>query len=259
MFETIRRWRERRILDKSPIGAEEWSQAVAALPLLKGLSDDERERLIKLATLLIHYKSFEGAGGLALTRQMVMHIALQACLPILNLGLSAYDGWVSVIVYPAAFMAQRSFTDEAGVVHTGQAVNSGEAWQRGPVILGWHEVEDAAEIDGDNVVIHEFSHKLDMLNGAADGFPPMHSGMKAQEWAAAFGEAYEGFRHHCHSHHYHRIDCYAASSPAEFFAVFSEVFFERPSLLQHDYAEIYAQLCRYYRQEPAARLAKHSA
>jgi Mlc titration factor MtfA (ptsG expression regulator) len=258
MFESIRRWRERRIIDKSPITPEEWSQAVAALPLLKGLGDEELKRLRELAILLLHHKSFEGAQGLELTRSMVLHIALQACLPILKLGLSAYDGWVSIIVYPAAFVPQRSFTDEAGVVHQGQTAHAGEAWQRGPLILGWHEAESSGEIDGQNVVIHEFAHKLDMLNGAADGFPPLHSGMAPQAWAQAFTEAYEEFTRHCRHQHYHRIDCYAATSPAEFFAVFSEVFFERPSLLRHYYPEIYTQLCRYYRQDPATRLGERA-
>ena len=255
MFESLRRWRRRRIINRSTISDDEWSRAFAALPLLRGLSAEERRRLRELATLLLHHKSFEGAQGLELTKPMLMHIALQACLPILNLGLSAYDGWVSVIVYPAAFVPpRRSFTDEAGVVHQGQAALSGEAWQRGPVILGWHESQRAAEIDGHNVVIHEFAHKLDMLNGAADGFPPMHSGMRAQGWAEAFTTAYHHFQQHCHTLNYHHIDCYAATSPPEFFAVFSELFFERPSLLKQHYPEVYEQLRHYYRQDPLSRL-----
>ncbi len=254
MLDSIRRWLDRRIINNSSITDEEWSQAFAALPLLKGLSEEEQQRLRELTILLIHRKSFEGAKGLELTRQMVLRIALQACLPILYLDLSAYDGWVSVIVYPAAFVPVRSYTDEAGVVHQGQAALSGEAWQHGPVILGWHEAQSAGEVDGHNVVIHEFAHKLDMLNGAADGFPPLHAGMSAAAWAEDFTRAYEHFQKHCHAQKYRHIDCYGASSPQEFFAVFSEVFFERPSLLTQHYPAVYEQLRRYYRQDPLTRL-----
>jgi Mlc titration factor MtfA (ptsG expression regulator) len=255
MFEYIKQWLIRRILNKSTITGEEWSHAFAALPLLKGLSEDEEKRLKELAILLIHHKSFEGAQGLELTRQMVLQIALQACLPILNLGLTAYEGWVSVIVYPAAFVPDRSYTDEAGVVHQGQAALSGEAWLRGPVILGWHEAETAGSIDGHNVVIHEFAHKLDMLNGAADGFPPLHATKDIAGWVEAFTRAYEHFQQHCHKLKYRDIDCYAATSPQEFFAVFSEVFFERPSLLKQHYPAVYEQLSHYYRQDPVTRFS----
>ncbi len=255
MFKTIRHWLNRRIINKSPITPEQWSQAFAALPLLKGLSEAEQRRLRELAILLMHHKSFEGAQGLVLSQSMVMQIALQACLPILNLGLSAYDGWVSVIVYPAAFVPKRVYTDEAGVVHQGQAAHSGEAWQRGPVILGWYEAQRGGEIDGHNVVIHEFAHKLDMLNGAADGFPPLHAFKDVAQWTEAFSRAFAHFQSHCTKHTYRDIDCYAATSPPEFFAVFSEVFFERPELLKQHYSDVYEQLRRYYRQDPLTRLS----
>ncbi len=255
MFKSLRQWLTRRIINRSTITDGEWSHAFAALPLLKGLDEDEQRRLRELAILLMHYKSFEGVQGLVLSPSMIRHIALQACLPILNLGLAAYDGWVSVIVYPAAFVPKRVYTDEAGVVHQGGAAHSGEAWLRGPVILGWQDTQTAGEIDGSNLVIHEFAHKLDMLNGPADGFPPMHSGMKVEGWVEAFTRAYEHFQKHCHKPEYHHIDCYGASSPAEFFAVFSEVFFERPGLLKQYYPDVYQQLRHYYRQDPLTRLA----
>lgn len=255
MFDSIRHWFNRRIINRSTITPDEWKRAFAALPLLKGLSEDELQRLKELAILLMHAKSFAGAQGLVLSRPMIMHIALQACLPILNFDLNAYDGWVSVIVYPAAFIPKRSFTDEMGIVHEGRSVLAGEAWQRGPVILGWHDVESAGEIDGHNVVIHEFAHKLDMLNGTANGFPPLHSWMEVEEWVEAFAAAFQDFQQHCHKLDYHQIDCYAATSPPEFFAVFTEVFFERPALLKQHYPAVYEQLRLYYRQDPATRLA----
>jgi Mlc titration factor MtfA (ptsG expression regulator) len=255
MFDSIRNWLNRRIINRSTVTAKEWKRAFAALPLLQGLTEDELQRLKELAILLMHEKSFTGAQGLVLTQQMILHIALQACLPILNLGLSSYAGWATVIVYPAAFIPQRSVTDEMGVVHEERSVLAGEAWQRGPVVLAWHSVESAGEIDGSNVVIHEFAHKLDMLNGVANGFPPLHSGVETKGWVEVFTAAFHDFQEQCERLGYHKIDCYAASSPPEFFAVFTEVFFEQPGLLQEHYADVYAQLSSYYRQDPAARLA----
>lgn len=256
MFDFIRQWLNRSIINRSTIALEEWQQAFAALPLLQGLTEDELHRLKELAILLMHEKSFEGAQGLVLTRPMILHIALQACLPILNLGLDAYAGWSSVIVYPAAFIPQRSYTDEMGVVHEERSVLAGEAWQRGPVVLAWHSVESAGVIDGSNVVIHEFAHKLDMLNGVANGFPPLHSGVETEGWVETFSAAFHDFQKQCDGLGYHKIDCYAATSPPEFFAVFSEVFFEQPELLTEHYHDVYEQLRSYYRQDPAQRLGR---
>jgi len=254
IIDALRRWRRQRILKQSPISPEAWAEAMARLPLLQGLSPAEVQRLQELSILLMHEKSFEPARGLVLSREMVLHIALQACLPILNLGLQSYSGWVSIIVYPDAFMPQRHYLDEAGVEHVGYDGLEGEAWQRGPVILGWRDTEHAGELDGHNLVIHEFAHKLDMQNGAANGFPPLHRDMNRAEWVYAFSHAFEQFQQHCHGHHYHGIDCYAATAPAEFFAVFSEVFFERPGLIHGHFPEVYRQLCLYYRQDPLRRL-----
>lgn len=255
MFDFLRLWLNRRIIKRSTISAAEWATAFNALPLLYGLSDDEQQRLKQLAILFLHNKTLEGAHGLVITPPMALLVALQACLPILNLGLESYEGWVSVIIYPAGFSPERIMMDEYGVVHQGQTNLSGEAWQRGPVILAWDEVANAGVIDGHNLVIHEFAHKLDMQNGVSNGFPPLPPGMAVNEWVKAFTEGFAHFQHHCQSGLYYEFDCYAASSPAEFFAVLSEVFFERPVLLKRHYMAIYQQLCRYYRQDPAARLS----
>lgn len=255
MFQFINHWLNRRVIKRSTIPAEEWQEAFASLPLLDGLSVEEQRRLQELAILFMHHKVFEGAHGLVVTRSMGLFISLQACLPILNLGLEGYDGWVSVIVYPAGFAPERVITDEYGVVHQVQSNLSGESWQRGPVILAWNETETAGVIDGHNLVIHEFAHKLDMQNGVANGFPPLHAGMHVNEWVKAFTAGFEHFQHQCKTGNPNGMDCYAASSPAEFFAVLSEIFFERPALLKKHYADIYEQLRQYYRQDPLTRLS----
>ncbi len=215
---------------------------------------EELSELKELVILFLHRKAVEGANGVVVTQPMALTIALQACLPILKLGLEAYDGWVSIIVYPAGFAPKRVVTDEFGVEHHVQSNLSGESWQRGPVILAWDETERAGRVDGNNLVIHEFAHKLDMQNGSANGFPPLHADMDSSTWVEVFTAGFEDFQHKCRTGQATDIDCYAASSPAEFFAVLSEVFFERPDVLLKHYANIYSQMRQYYRQDPIIRL-----
>ncbi len=254
MFHFIQNWLDRRILQRSPITAAQWATAFASLPLLQGLTADEKRSLQELVILFIHRKVFEGAHGLVVTQPMALMIALQACLPVLKLGLGGYEGWVSVVVYPSGFAPKRVIRDEYGVEHHVQSNLAGEAWQRGPVVLAWDETERAGFIDGHNLVIHEFAHKLDMQNGHANGFPPLHPEMDLTAWTEAFSTGFDDLQHKCNTGENIGIDCYAASSPAEYFAVLSEVFFERPDVLQQHYAAVYGQLREYYRQDPLTRL-----
>ena len=254
MFGLVRGWLDRRVIERSAISEAEWRDAFAAVPLLDDLSRDEQARLRELSILFLHRKSVFGARGLEVSQPMQLIIALQACLPILEIGLDAYDGWTSVIVYPSGFMPEHVYTDEYGVEHHVVDELSGEAWQRGPVILAWDETRSAGIVDGMNLVIHEFAHKLDMQNGDANGFPPLHPGMDSGAWTAALSEGFEHFMHRCERGEDIGIDCYAATSPAEFFAVLSEVFFEDPELLNYHYETVYMQFSLYYRQDPMKRL-----
>jgi len=254
MFTFLRTWLDRRIIQRSPITELQWTTAFAAIPLLQRLTADEKHRLQELAILILYQKEFMGASGLMVTQPMTLSIALQASLPVLNLGLVGYQGWTTVIVYPAGFAPRRQITDKYGVEHTVQSSLSGEAWQRGPVVLSWDETEHGGIIDGHNLVIHEFAHKLDMQNGVANGFPPLHVDMDSGEWVEAFSDGYEDFQGQCNRGKDIGISCYAASEPAEYFAVLSEVFFERPDILWQHYAAVYDQLRKYYRQDPLARL-----
>ena len=255
MFKVIRQWLDRRIIARSVITEQQWSATYQALPLLANLSVSDKQRLQELVILFLHHKVFEGAHGLQVTLAMKLLIAMQACLPILHLGLHCYEGWYSIIVYPAGFAPKRVVVDEYGVEHQVQSNLSGESWQRGPVVLSWSDSERAGIIDGQNLVIHEFAHKLDMQNGNANGFPPLHADMDAAHWVQAFTRGFEDFKHHCEHGAPTDIDCYGATSPAEFFAVLSEVFFEQPELLVRHYPEIHTQLKQYYKQDPLARLA----
>ncbi|PCJ87906.1 MAG: hypothetical protein COA54_03835 [Thiotrichaceae bacterium] len=254
MFQIIRNWLNHRIIRRSTITQTEWGSAFSSLPLLSGYTVDEKQALRKLTILFLDRKVFEGANGLVVTQAMKLIIALQACIPILKLDLDDYNGWVSVIVYPAGFAPERVVMDEYGVQHRVQSNLSGEAWQRGPVVLSWNDTEHAGIIDGHNLVIHEFSHKLDMQTGDANCFPPLHADMSSKKWFKYFSEGFKDFEYKCSRGKHIGIDCYAATSPAEYFAVLSEVFFERPDVINQHYPNVYEQLRQYYKQDPLTRL-----
>src|SRR5207244_9716380 len=143
----------------------------------------------------------------------------QSCILVRNLGIEYSRGWREIIVYPAEFVPGHEYTDEAGVVHQGDEAYAGEAWLHGPVILSWADAAETEYPDGVNVVIHEFAHKLDMLNGSANGYPPLHRGMSRRSWAEAFRAAYNDFCARVDRGEDSVIDPYASESPAEFFAV----------------------------------------
>jgi len=184
---------------------------------------------------------------------MCVAIAAQGCLPILEFGLGAYHDWVGIIVYPDEFVVPRQLEDEDGIIHEYDDVLSGEAWQGGPLVISWHDVQMAG--DGYNVVIHEFAHKLDMRNGETDGIPALHSGLTEDAWESVFFAAYDDFCERVDSGEETRIDPYASEHPAEFFAVLSENFFETPALVAEEYPALYELLRRYYRQDPRSRQA----
>jgi Mlc titration factor MtfA (ptsG expression regulator) len=256
---SLREWRRERVLRRARIDDALWRASVARYGFISALDVDEQARLRRWTTLFLAEKRFWAAEGLELTEAMKLDVAVQACLLILNLDLAAYQGWEEIVVYPDEFVVGHTWTDEAGVVHEDPHARAGEAWLSGPVVLSWADVARAAEGDGVNVVIHEFAHKLDMANGDANGFPPLHRGMDRSAWARAFSEAYADFRRRVGRRECTAVDPYAAESPAEFFAVVSESFFELPEAVQAAYPAVYEQLRQFYRQDPAARLAAVAA
>ena len=237
-----------------PIPEPLWQETLTALPFLARLDADELARLRSLAEQFLAEKEFSTAGPLELSDAMCVSIAVQGCLPILNLGLDHYRGWVGIVVYPDEFVIPRSIQDEDGIVHEYDEVASGEAWGGGPLLVSWRDVQMAGE--GYNVVIHEFAHKLDMLNGDADGMPALHSDLDASEWETIFFAAYDDFCARVDSGEETLIDPYASETPGEFFAVLSESFFEIPDVVAGEYPDLYDLLRRYYRQDPLARLTK---
>jgi Mlc titration factor MtfA (ptsG expression regulator) len=255
MIPSLREWRRNRWLRLYPLPEKLWGETVRAVPMLDPYRPFEIERLRALTTVFLHEKDFIAAHDLELNDAMRLRIALLASIPILNLDLDWYRGWKTVIVYPGEFIHRREHTDAMGLVHRWEEVLSGESWERGPLILSWADVEASGQLDGYNVVKHEAAHKLDMLNGLPDGFPPLHRGMEVRRWTQVLTAAFDDLNRRLDAGLPTDIDSYAGSHPAEFFAVISEYFFELPEVVAEEYADVYKELRDFYRQDPLERLS----
>jgi len=251
IFNSIKKLRNYYILRNSPIPQALWTSTIVQLPLLKTLNSKDLQKLKKLTSLFLYKKTFTGVKGFELDDEKCLIIAVQACLPILHMDMSYYDGWIEVVVYPDTFVVYRNITDNFGLVHDTSSALSGEAWSKGPVILAWTDVERESftQQQGHNVVIHEFSHKLDMLNGRANGMPPLHPNMHRQEWTNSLSQAYDKLVTKVENYQHTPINEYAATNPAEFFAVSSEYFFTAPDILKVCCPEVYRQLVLFYKQD----------
>ena len=209
-----------------------WNRTLAAYPFLAGLPVEQRSQLRHLTSRFLTQKEFSGAQGLRITDAIAVAIAAQACLPVLHLGLGLYDDFKGIVIHPGAMIAKREITDSAGVVHRYSEVLAGEAMEGGPVTLSWQDVQASgqAEGGGNNVVIHEFVHKIDMRDGAANGCPPLQSRADREVWQAVMTPAYTDFREAVAMAERFGgpkpwLDAYGAQSPAEFFAVACEAYF----------------------------------
>ena len=243
-------------LKKHPVSFSSW-KVVRQLACIRYLTSVEKAHLRILTSVLLKQKVFVGEQGLKLTDEIKLIIATQACVPILKLGLNFYSGFTQVNIYPTAFWVERDERDEVGVVHHKKALLSGESWSHGPVILSWDDIEQDMQQDheGHNVIIHEFAHKIDMLNQSANGIPPIPAS-STKEWSEVFQHAYRHLIERMQHHHKPCINAYGATSPAEFFAVVSEYFFTAPQHLNQHYHQVYNELKLFYRQNPARRITK---
>jgi MtfA peptidase len=269
LFSAWNRFKRQRTLRKLTLDDALFDSAVARLPFLNGLSAQERARLKETVILFLADKEWVGAGGFTLTNEVRLAIALQAALPVMNLDIDLYAGWHGIIVYASEVVARREVIDEDGVTHVYNEPLSGEAMPGGPVVLSWQDVSMAEDPDNldYNVVIHEFAHKLDMLSGGPNGFPPRDARFHAhvspqawrQNWADVLGNAYQDFCQRvdaCATEEDFAqlpLDDYGAEHESEFFAVASESFFVAPDLLQGSYPSLYALMAEFYRQDPLQR------
>lgn len=227
------------------------------VPYAKLLGAEERAELEGHIHVFLAEKSFEGCGGLELTDEIRVTIAAQAALLLLGRDVDPYPGIDVILVYPSAYRGQ-TMSAEGGIVIEGEQARLGEASTRGILVLSWDDVmRGAADIrDGHNVVIHEFAHALDHEDGSSDGAPPLSRRANYAPWARVFGQEYEKLVDADEHRKKTIIDKYGATNPAEFFAVATETFFEKPLQMQQKHPELYEQLKHYYRQDPVARLGK---
>lgn len=258
MLKRLRKWRESRRVEKMGFTARQWESAVAHWPVMDRYKGVEREALRELSFRFLVRKTVVSGGGFPVTDAMRLKIATMACVPILHLGLDWYDHWYSVILYEGDFVPNRPYLGDDGIVHARGPGLSGEAWYRGPVILSWQAVCEAGagtrHGKAGNVVIHELAHKLDMLRNGANGEPPIHPDMRPGEWHDIFTAAWDRLQHDWQHHLPLPIDDYALTSPAEFFAVCSEAFFETPEIIKQEMPEVYRLLSQFYRQQPDSKI-----
>ncbi|QBZ84079.1 Protein MtfA [Hydrogenovibrio crunogenus] len=251
-FKWLSHLHTRYILHRHPIPHELWHRLMRDNALFHGLTSVEKAHLRELTTLFLHQKNFKGTQGFEITLNIGVAISAQACLLILHLGLEYYDECDDIIIYPGAFKVARQTPDEMGLVSHEAKVLAGESWLQGPVIVSWDAsfAEMEKTMPGHNVVLHEFAHKLDMLNGRANGMPPLHRNMVREVWTKVFTEAFEHLQTRLEHHQHPEINEYAATSPAEFFAVTTEYFFTAPTKLRRHFPKVFTQLCLFYRQNP---------
>jgi Mlc titration factor MtfA (ptsG expression regulator) len=247
--------RRRRLLDERLLDDDSWSWLVEQHPILTGLTAEELARLRELTTLFLHEKIFEAARGVTLTPDMKAVVSLKAVLPVLSLGLDWYAKWNTVVVVPDIFVQEEETTDATGVVHEWSEDRSGESWDRGPVVLSWEDVEGSGWGDGYNVVIHEAAHRLDLLDGAVNGRPALHNDISPDRWQRGFTNAYRDLEERVRRRRRSAVDAYALEDAGEFFAVTSELFFEKPGALNRQYPAVYELLRAFYRQDPLRRLS----
>jgi Mlc titration factor MtfA (ptsG expression regulator) len=250
------RWQARReqaAVARRPIPNDLWKRTLVRYPFLRRREPDSAAELRRLTSLFLDRKEFSAGGGLRLTNDVVVAIAAQACLPVLQLGLARYDGFVGIVVHPDQVVARREVADGDGVVHEYDELLAGEAMEGGPVMLSWRDVRAAGRAASlaYNVVIHEFAHVLDMADGVADGMPVLPPDLPAAQWQQVLQSEYQAFIERIEADEETTLDPYGATAPDEFFAVASEAFFVAPQAMQASHPALYGMFVRFYRQDPA--------
>ena len=254
-LQALRRRREARALQRRSISDELWRACIAELSFVAARPAEQQERLRRMASLFLDRKEFTGAQGFVVTDGIALTVAVQACLPVLELGLDHYDGFVGIVMHGDAVVAAREVIDKDGIVHAYDEELAGEAMEGGPLMLSWADVLPGTRADTPatayNVVIHEFAHVLDMRDGQADGIPLLGSSAQRRAWGEVLMADYDRFCERVVCGYETVLDPYAAEALDEFFAVSSEAFFVTPQALKEEQPATYRLLMSYYRQDPA--------
>lgn len=253
-FTLLRNWKRKR-LRKKPFPPT-WEPHLQGLPFFQSLNGEEQDKLRGMVQFFVAEKHFEGCGGQNIDNAIRVSIAAQACLLILHLDHDWYHRVRTILVYPSSFRSSFAETGPGGVVGPPtESPHAGEAWLGGEVIFAWDSAFAGGRdgTDGRNPVFHEFAHKLDMLDGYADGTPPLSSREQAEAWRVIATQALQELRDESEARRRTLLDPYGATSPAEFFAVATECFFEQAVQMRELHPGLYEQLRRFYRQDPALR------
>jgi hypothetical protein len=255
MFETKKRRRQR--LMQTPLSEEWLATLVRHVPYYGILPPADQAELRGLIQVFLAEKRFEGLAGLEVTDTIRLTIAGHACILLLRRDTDVYPSLVSILVYPATYFAPVQRRAPGGAVSEGMEPLAGQTWDKGSLVLSWTDVlRSAADMrDGWNVVFHEFAHQLDDEAGVADGAPLLPDPAMYADWARICGREYKALIRDIEQDRPTLIDSYAATSPAEFFAVVTELFFEMPVELKEDHPELYGLFREYYRQDPVALVA----
>lgn len=257
MFGIKKRRRERERNRPFP---EDWLKIIDRnVPYYRLLPEADRKKLLGDILIFLGEKRFEGCGGLKITDEIRVTIAAQASILLLHQEETDYYPLLqSILVYPHAYRARDVRRVEGGLVREGVSLRGGESWRQGAVVLSWDDVKrNAADIhDGHNVVFHEFAHQLDQEDGSADGAPILPGRSRYLAWARVLGAEYQELLNAIEERRRSDIDEYGATNPAEFFAVLTECFFEKPLSLKRKHPELYKQLEFFYRQDPARLVEK---
>lgn len=237
----------------------EWVEIIDRnVPYYHNLSPEERTELHGHIQVFLHEKKFEGCAGLEITDEIRVTIAAQACILLLHRQTDYFPLMKTILVYPHHYLASTTRRLPGGIVEERVQGRLGESWKRGPIVLSWDDVlRGAADPnDGHNVVFHEFAHQIDSESGAMDGAPELPHPAMYTAWARIMSSEYNNLIRALGRNHRHLIDAYGASNPAEFFAVVTEAFFEKPHQLKNSHPELYEQIRAFYQQDPAGRRNK---
>jgi Mlc titration factor MtfA (ptsG expression regulator) len=246
------RMARRRQLTSRPFPSPWRSILEQNLPLYKRLPDSLKEQLHNYISIFIVEKSFEGCRGLEVTDEIKVTIAGQACILLLNRNIDIYPKLYSILVYPEAYKIKKSALFKSGEQDHSQDVRLGESWTTGSVVLAWDYVRHGAMDwkDGHNLVFHEFAHQLDQEDGRSDGAPILEQRSHYIPWARVLSSEYEKLRKKTHRGRKTVMDRYGSSNPAEFFAVATETFFEKPKQMKKKHPDLYEELTNYYKVDP---------
>lgn len=252
IFSWLRNRRRKKILS-SPMPGHWEGILDQNVRQLSRLTLQQRALLFQRVQIFVQEKYWEGCNGFEITEEVKLTIAGQACLMTLGFAKDCFDQLKTILVYPDTYAATENFQNSIGVLTEGTSFRLGESWGKGPIILSWSSIYEGGQIpdDGRNVVVHEFAHYYDAVEGQFSGTPPLHSNQEYQRWEDVMTAEFQELRGQLSRGEATFIDAYGSTNPAEFFAVCSEHFFEQGRQMREYSSDLYETLKMFYQQDPA--------